>query len=90
LASVNYTHYWTDTLRRNAAFSYWHQDKQTFDELSDRLFMFKDSFTAHGNLIWSPVPNTNFGVEYIWMKGRLTDGQTGELNRVQVSAQFSF
>ena len=61
-----------------------------FDDQTDFFFQFKETFTAHANLIWSPVPQTNFGIEYIWMRGKLQDGQKGDLNRVQASAQFKF
>jgi len=50
----------------------------------------KSAYTAHANLIWSPVPQTNFGVEFIRMQGKLQDGAKGELTRVQMSAQFKF
>jgi hypothetical protein len=94
LFSVNYTHYWTDTLRTNIAGSYWRQQNNFATSIDDSQInaaaLFKFAYTAHANLIWSPVPNTNFGIEFNRMGGVLEDGQTGDLTRVQVSAQFSF
>jgi hypothetical protein len=102
LFSVNYTHFWTDTLRSNVAASYWHQDNKDAVTGAQGFFpgncssvaaannLYSRTYTLHANLIWSPVPQTNFGVEYIRMQGRLQNGRTGDLNRVQVSAQFKF
>jgi hypothetical protein len=93
LVSLNYTHYWTDNLRTNLAGSYWQQDnkKQDFVFSSESFnAAFKRTYTAHVNLIWSPVPQTNFGVEYQWMEGEQEIGRKGRINRIQASAQFKF
>ena len=99
LVAANYTHFWTDTLRSNIAGSYWHQDNHfatsstvsgpSHSSLNNTL-LFKSTWTAHANLIWSPVPQTNFGIEFIKMRGTLQSGQEGDLTRVQVSAHFKF
>jgi hypothetical protein len=88
---IGYTHYWSDTLRSNATAGYVRAEypsgiftaKALADQL-DRLY------TGHVNLIWSPVPQTDFGIEYIYGKQRLVDGQSGALNRAQLSAKFRF
>jgi len=99
LVSLNYTHFWTDTLRSNVAGSYWRQrnndafNSQTAISSSDNAnanTLFKETYTLHANLIWSPVPQTNFGVEFMRMQGKLQNGRTGDLNRLQASAQFKF
>jgi hypothetical protein len=89
--AVGYTHFWTDTLRSNATGGYVRAEyprgifsPAALESQEDRIY------TAHVNLIWSPVPQTNFGIEYIYAKRRLVDGQSGELNRMQLSAQFRF
>ncbi len=46
--------------------------------------------SGHLNLIWSPVPPVDLGVEYIWEQRRTVAGQTAQLNRSQVSAKFKF
>ena len=95
LVMANYTHFWTDTLRSNVAGSYWRQDngdatKSTLSSSSNQAKLFKQTYTIHANLIWSPVPQTNFGVEFIRMQGKLENNQSGDLTRVQMSAQFKF
>jgi len=40
--------------------------------------------------MWSPVPQTNFGIEYIAARRQVQSGDAGTLNRVQASAQYLF
>ena len=42
------------------------------------------------NLIWSPVKNTNVGIEYIYGHRKTEGGASGVLNRFQTSAQYIF
>jgi hypothetical protein len=96
IVNANYTHFWTDTLRSNVAGSYWHQSNKNGigvnqDETNDNAsLLWKSAYTINVNLIWSPVPQTNFGVEFIRMQGKLESGQSGDLTRLQMSAQFKF
>ena len=99
IVNANYTHFWTDTLRSNVAASYWRQDNKdaltpyasdTNAIASTANALFVQTYTVHANLIWSPVPQTNFGIEFDRQEGRLQNGRTGDLTRVQLSAQFKF
>jgi len=95
--NVWYRHYWTDKLRSNITYGRTYHDNpsaylpvNTVSELQ----------SLHANLIWSPIPQTNFGAEYIYGSLKL-DGQTaantalgygsqGTMHRVQFSAQYQF
>ena len=96
LVAVNYTHFWNDTLRTNVTGSYFEQHNRAgdFGTSENAQFNFqneqKSAYTVHVNLIWSPVPQTNLGVEFIRVQGKLQDGQTSEGSRIQASAQFKF
>jgi hypothetical protein len=46
--------------------------------------------SGHLNLIWSPVPPVDLGVEGLWEERRTVAGQTGHIERAQVSAKFKF
>jgi hypothetical protein len=46
--------------------------------------------SSHLNLIWSPVPPVDLGVEGIWEERSTVAGQTGHIERAQVSAKFKF
>jgi len=61
-------HWWTPTVRSTADFGFEHQDLDMnligFSTLTDGLN--KTEELAHVNLIWSPVPFVNTGLEFFW------------------------
>ncbi|MTJ84255.1 MAG: hypothetical protein F8N37_25000 [Telmatospirillum sp.] len=95
--NVWYRHYWTDEIRSNITYGLTrHQNPLTY--LPPNTVSQEQSL--HVNLMWSPVPRTNFGVEYVWGKVNL-NGQTpanrplgygtdGPMSRIQFGAQYSF
>ena len=46
--------------------------------------------SVHANMIWSPVPKLDFGVEAIWGERTLQSGADGELMRLHTMARYSF
>jgi hypothetical protein len=42
------------------------------------------------HLIWSPIGSVNTGIEYLWGYRELENGEDGDINRVQFSAQYLF
>jgi len=46
--------------------------------------------SVHANMIWSPVPKLDFGVEAIWGERTLESGADGELMRLHTMARYSF
>jgi hypothetical protein len=50
----------------------------------------KRLISSHLNLIWSPVPPVDLGVEGIWEERRTVANQTGHIERIQVSGKFKF
>ena len=46
--------------------------------------------SVHANMIWSPVPKLDFGVEAIWGERTIESGTDGELMRLHTMARYSF
>lgn len=46
--------------------------------------------SVHANMIWSPVPRLDFGVEAIWGERTLESGTDGELMRLHTMARYTF
>ena len=46
--------------------------------------------SAHANLIWSPVPKLDLGVEAIWGERTSESGADGELIRLHTMARYTF
>jgi cell division protein FtsB len=84
---VAYRHFWLDNLRSSLVYAYAEADNDT-NEVGDEVN--KRFQSVHTNLIWSPIPEVNLGLEYLWGQRELENDDDGELNRVQFSAQYSF
>lgn len=83
---VSYRHFWTPQLRSTAALGALRVSNPGFAATTQTRRM----QSAHLNLIWSPVPNTNVGIEYIYGRREVESGSTGRLSRLQASVQTSF
>jgi len=81
-----YRHYWFDQLRSNLVLSTASESNPAGAPANTN----KSTASAHVNLIWSPVANTDLGVEYIFADRKTQDGLKGNLNRLQASAKYAF
>jgi len=86
-AYAAYRHYWSPKLRSSLVLAASSTDTPaggTFNGFN------KSARSAHLNLIFSPVPRVNLGMELIGEKRTVVDGDFGILRRVQFGAQFFF
>jgi hypothetical protein len=81
-----YRHYWFDHLRSNLVLSTASESNPAGAPASTN----KSTASVHVNLIWSPVANSDLGVEYIHADRKTEDGLKGSLNRLQASAKYAF
>jgi len=79
-------HYWFDQLRSNLALSTACESNPAGTPASTN----KSTASAHVNLIWSPVANSDLGVEYMYADRKTEDGLKGHLARLQASAKYAF
>ena len=86
LAFAAWRHYWTPTLRSTLALSGLHASNPAGTAASVN----RSAQSAHLNVIWSPLPQTNLGLELLAARRETEDGQSGRLNRLQASAQYTF
>ena len=56
----------------------------TTDQVTD------ESWNAFANVIWSPVPPLDIGIELMYAERSLEDGRSGNLQRVQFSTKYNF
>jgi hypothetical protein len=86
-AYLAYRHLWSSTLRSSLILGASSTDTPgggTFNGFN------KSARSAHLNLIFSPVPRVNLGMELIGEKRTVVDGDFGTLRRVQFAAQYLF
>ena len=81
-----YRHFWQDQLRSNVVLSGASESNPPDAPASIN----RSTQSAHVNLIWNPVSNTDLGIEYIYANRQTEDGLKGHLNRLQASAKYSF
>jgi len=92
---IQYQHWWTDTLRSTVAGSYAKQyvNSNLFPTCSGVSLCgptLNYAWTAHVNLIWSPVPQVDTGIEWIRMQAVNHRGLDANTNRFQTSMKFKF
>ncbi|HEY2862173.1 MAG TPA: DcaP family trimeric outer membrane transporter [Casimicrobiaceae bacterium] len=81
-----YRHYWSDQLRSSLVLSAADENNPAGAPANTN----KSTHSAHVNLIWSPVANSDLGIEYIYADRETEDGLKGHLKRLQASAKYSF
>lgn len=86
LGTVAYRHFWNPKLRSTLALS----ELGSSDPAGAAGSVNRNTRSAHLNVIWSPAAQTNFGLEYIYARREIQNGEAGTLNRLQASAQYFF
>lgn len=81
-----YQHFWTPEIRSSIAGSVVAVDTPAFLPAT----AFKTSYYAFANVIWSPFPEVDLGVEAQWGLREDQDGKKGASTRLQSSAIFRF
>jgi hypothetical protein len=85
-AMFSYQHFWSKDWRSTVAYGFSHADQPDFVGGG----MTQQIQSAHANLLWSPVSQATFGIEYIYMQRDALDGRDGNVNRGQFSARYNF
>jgi len=80
-------HVFRPGLRGNVYYATSHWDN---DRALTGLNATKKVQSWHGNLIWSPAPKLDFGVEVIWGERNIEAGRDGQLTRLHTMAKYSF
>ncbi|MGR9014818.1 MAG: DcaP family trimeric outer membrane transporter [Gammaproteobacteria bacterium] len=81
-----YQHWWSPTWRSTASYGFLKADQPSFVNPA----MTRQAQTLHANLLWSPLKQATFGLEYIYGTRELVDRRDGSLHRTQFSAQYHF
>jgi hypothetical protein len=96
-ANISYTHWWTDQLRSTVMGGYSHVNVDTsiLTSVAIQNATDKTHIGQTVNLIWSPVPQVDLGIEYDHIT-RMTIAPTatvqsrGNLNRIEAETVFKF
>ena len=83
----SFRHFWAEKWRSNLTLGYLWVDNKT-DYTGSGVT--KDAASLHVNLIYSPQPKLDFGIEYMYANREVESGYNGNMNRVQFSAKFAY
>jgi len=83
----SYRHYWNDEWRSNLTLGYLAVDNPIEYTGTD---VTRNAASGHINLIYSPRPMLDFGIEFIYADRELESGDEGDLKRLQFSAKYAF
>ena len=88
---VGYEHFWTDVLRSQVDFSMNHSDVPSWlIQSSGTASVNKELNIAHVNLIWSPAPFVDTGVEFAWGHRVVVSNNRGDCYTLQTSMKVKF
>ncbi len=78
-----YTHFWCEALRSTATYGYTWADTEfidpSFQPVEDQG-IYKRAHYVSANLIWSPIPPLDIGVEYLFGNRQITRGSAASNN----------
>ncbi|RCU48734.1 porin [Corallincola luteus] len=83
---VSYRHWWNDQWRSNF---YGGAISADNDEDNTGMYANKSSYSAHANLMYSPVPKLTFGLELMYAERELESGDKGDMTRLQFGAKYA-
>jgi hypothetical protein len=83
----SYRHIWNEKWRSNLTLSALWIDNDV--DLTGSGVT-KDVRSGRVNLIYSPLPKLDFGIEFMYAKRKLESGLDGDLKRVQFSAKYAY
>ena len=83
----SFRHFWNDKWRSNITLGYLTVDNDT--SLTG-TGVTKEASSMHLNLIYSPQPKMDFGVELLLADREIESGADGDLTRLQFSAKYAY
>ena len=86
-AFASFRHFWTDQWRSNLTLGYSEVDNDTALTGTE---VTSEASSIHVNLIYSPAPKLDFGVELMYANREIESGADGDLKRLQFSAKYAY
>lgn len=83
----SYRHFWNDQWRSNLTLGYLSIDNDT---ALTGMGATSDASSVHVNLIYSPAPKMDFGVELLFANREIETGADGDMTRLQFSAKYAY
>lgn len=90
--SIGYRHWWNTKLRSTVSISYagTKNNMEIISAAADRASINKEAYSSQVNLLWTPVPNSLIGVEYVKAERKVESGETGDLDSAMLRFRYDF
>ena len=83
----SFRHFWTEAWRSNLTLGYlWVNNDTGYTGTG----VTKDAKSLHANLIYSPIPKLDLGIEFLYADREIESGLDGDLKRLQFSAKYAY
>ncbi len=82
----SYQHWWNNQWRSTLTYGFSQAEQPDFVN----TVLNHQVQSVHANLLWNPINQAMFGLEYIYATRELIDGMNGDLQRLQLSARYNF
>ena len=83
----SYRHFWSDRWRSNLTLGYLSVDNDTALTGTE---VTREARSLHLNLIYSPQPQFDLGLEFLYADREIESGDDGDLTRLQFSAKYAY
>ncbi len=83
----SYRHFWNQQWRSNLTLGYLSVDN---DIERTGTGVTRKASSVHANLIYSPLPKLDLGIEFMYAKRKIESDADGDLKRVQFSAKYAY
>jgi len=83
----SYRHLWSDKWRSNLTLGYLTIDNDT---ALTGMGVTKEATSVHINMIYSPQPKLDFGIELLLADREIESGADGDMTRLQFSAKYAY
>lgn len=84
-AQLAYQHFWNSSWRSSVSIGM----SRSRPAAAVSELMTERAGSLQANLFWSPVPELSIGLEYLYARQQLLNGQDGELNRFMLSTRYT-
>jgi len=83
----SFRHFWNEAWRSNLTLGYlWVNNDTGYTGTG----VTKDARSIHANLIYSPIPKLDLGIEFMYANREIENGDDGDLKRLQFSAKYAY
>lgn len=90
--NIGYRHWWNTKLRSTISISYARTENnlEVLTNTADLSSINKEAYSSQLNLLWTPVPNSLIGLEYVKAQRTVESNEEGDLDSAMLRFRYDF